>query len=222
MNHVDRLVRRLMLAHPVLYPDRRKALRGIFSGSGYVWDAKGRIQPVHPLPPQTAGMSFADLDERDAQLAGETPCKLIRSLHMMRLHEAKVARMVREQVALDIDVLCMEAPSRENFSYESMENMTLFAIEAAPWGRIDPEWLIAAEEFVETIRMSFNRTFHLHYDIPTPGQEPPKPSMLDRLPDQFRRLHDRIEAISEHLDAQSGKKEKIKALMDRLMGDRRS
>jgi hypothetical protein len=214
MNKVDIQVRAMMNTYPALYPDRLSCLRGLFTTSNYRWDKKGCLVHAYPEDRDASVMNFSDLDERAAKLAAnefEAPP----SLQAKRVYELKVERTLRQLRADNIDLVASsEILCGGDLSYEQLSYMPLeYYIGSAPFGKIEADWLAAAEEFIGAVKASYNRIFHLNYDLPIRGEKAPEPSMHDRMPENFQRSYAEIREIDDKLEAQSGKRARMKEMM---------
>jgi hypothetical protein len=190
MNKVDLQVRAMMNTYPSLYPDRLSCLRGLFTTSNYRWDKKGCLVLAYPVERDVSVMNFSDLDERAARLAADefgAPS----SLRAKREYELLVERTLRQLRADNIDLVASSVIlTGGDLSYEQLSYMPLdYYIGNAPFGKIDADWLAAAEEFIGAVKASYNRIFNLHYDNPIRGEKAPEPSMHDRMPDNFQRSY---------------------------------
>jgi hypothetical protein len=221
MNKVDLQVRAMMNTYPTLYPDRLSCLRGLFTTGNYHWNKKGCLVPAHADDRDPSVMNFSDLDEREARLTAnefEAPS----SLQAKRAYELKVERTLRQLRADNIDLVASsEILTGGDLTYEQLSYMPLSSdylskiyIGGAPFGKIDADWLAAAEEFIGAVKASYNRIFNLNYDLPIRGEKAPEPSMHDRMPENFQRSYAEICEIDDKLEAQSGKRARMMEMMN--------
>ena len=236
MNKVDILVRNLLNTYPTLYQDRLSALRAFFTSGNYRWDKDGCIVPEYASDRDETVMDFSDLDKDDAENANEKPCEVLSDLYAHRAYEAKRERMLRQLRADNIDTVSKcRVGSGEKISYEQLQHMSFSSsyigniyIGGAPFGKIDADWLAAAEEFIDVVKVSYNRIFGLHYDNPLKGEKPAEPSMFSRMPLGFQQRYTELCEISDKLEEQSGTRARMmayingddfKKMMDEIIAD---
>lgn len=217
MNKVDILVRELLLTYPMLYQSRIDALLAIFDNSGYSWNDEGCLVRNYKLSRDPSTMDYSDLDEAAVDIEKDLAddCEYIRPLTLRRKFEMEQERMVREHRAANIDLVASEKPSGARFTYEKLNHLYFTGLMEAPFGKIDKDFLEAAEELMEVLQYSFNLIFGLQYDKPLAGDKAPEPSMFSRMPQSFQSLHNKITAFEDKIEEQSGKKARMAAFWAR-------
>lgn len=208
MNKVDQHIKRVMLTYPSIAPSRIAVLRHLLlcNGNAYDWDDKGCLVPWSGEDYGDT-MKFSDL-EPDPTLE-RFRSEPLDSLYAFRDAETEEERLVREHRAKHIDVYAQHDKTFDRLRYEDLTNISLHdytCLGRAPFGKLDPDWLHAAEEIVDKVRYAFNIIWSLHYDHPLRGEKKPEPSMFSRMPEYWQKLYTGICEIDDKLDAQSGRK----------------
>ncbi len=211
MNKVDMVVSEMMLTYPGLYENRQQALEGIFLGTNYYWDKNGCVQRAYVIDTTFDGpVDISDLDENDRQWDRDDEfAQMIRARNELerraRLFRAENIHLFAKMKTRDYGYSTLDS---QYFDYDSA------VFYNAPFGKIDPEWLRALEEFISSLLVGYNGVFSLHYDDPKVSGTVPAPSMFDRMPERFQKRYNRIKEIEEKCEAQSGTKARMKAFWE--------
>lgn len=222
MNEVNQMVKETLLAYPTLYNDRFSVLCAFFSSSNYRWTDDGKLVRDYPLSRDTASMDFSDLDNREKDLCDKETQGSLSEMDLFRRYKLARDRSARQLLADNIDlVAAYSGVGDRELSYSDLLHMNLnsvclggYYLGGAPFGNIDPAWLKAAEEFIDEVLVAYNRVFGLHHDNPTRGESAPEPSMFSQMPVHFQKKYTEIMEISDKLDAQSGRKARMKRFLE--------
>jgi len=159
-------------------------------------------------------MSYEDLDEREARNLEHIKEGSSYMIGLTQIRAYKIARQRMERALIEehITAVSSQMPSNASISYSMLSNMRLTTdylehhkLGGAPFGRLHPDWLKAAEEFIEALRRTFNHLFQLQWD-PENIEEADSPTRFERMPPHFQQLYRDMERIDSLLDKQSGRK----------------
>ena len=213
LDEISAEVRNLLLTYPSLFKNRLDCLIHIFTTTNYVWTDDGRM--IHEgLADYRDTMSYEDLDEREARNLEhiEEGHSYMAGLTQIRAYEIEHSRMKRALIEKHIIAVSTQMPSNASISYSMLSNMRLTAhclerhmLGGAPFGRLHPNWLNAAEEFIDAVRQTFNHLFQLHWD-PDHEEEAYRATHFEKMPARFQTLYHDMERIDALLDKQSERK----------------
>lgn len=223
MDEVSAEVRSLLLTYPGLFTNRLDCLVNIFTTTNYIWTDDGRM--VHEIPTEYRDtMSYEDLDEREARNLKhiEEGHAYMTGLTQIREYEIARQRMDRSLIESHITAVSSQMPSNPSISYSMLSNMRLTTphleqhmLGGAPFGRLHPDWLKAAEEFIDALRRSFNHLFQLQWD-PENIEEADGPTRFETMPLHFQGLYRKMERIEALLDKQSGRKARAQEALRKI------
>jgi hypothetical protein len=191
-NLVDEMVRGLLLSYPLSHKTRWSALRSIFllNGNGLEWH-NGIL--VGHREYQTE-MQYCDIDEREQKRSQESyrDLEVLQNLYAAQDLDDRKERRDRAFIAENIDIYASRDVGEVYATYEELRNFDFYwsTFRDAPYETMHPDFRAAMLEVVEKISYFFNRVYSMHG-----GSQ-----MWDRMPDQWKRLHNAMVYVRQLLE----------------------
>ncbi|MGG2576117.1 hypothetical protein ACQYZY_28820 [Pseudomonas aeruginosa] len=207
LNEVDQHIKAMMLTYPTLFRSRFSALQHLFmsNGTGYEWNAEGKLACVFDTHHRET-MDYSDLEDRQREVDQELASKPTGNIY--RLYAGRAAALkrefaVRQLIEADIDLYATEHVMGEN-TQNGVEWMKHFdpqwcAMRTAPFGAIDLDWALAAEETMEIARSAIYRHLAMYLE----GFD------RDKADPKWLRIYDQLGSILLKLDDTTGTKQRV-------------